>query len=102
MSDRDHPIDEAIRRAFPDVEPSDEARQIAKNRLLAAIEAEKARESRRRRWPWKQRPRSLQPGSSGTRSEVSVDQVLIGLDERLNFHRITSPDTLTIASQTQN
>lgn len=51
MSDRLHPVDEAIRRAFPDIEPSDEARQKAKDRLLAAIEAEKARESRRRRWP---------------------------------------------------
>lgn len=70
MSDRDHPVDEAIRRAFRDFMPSDEARQMAKDRLLAAIEAEKARESRRRRWPWKQRPRSLQPCSSGTGSEV--------------------------------
>lgn len=54
MSDRDHPVDEFIRRAFPDVEPSDEARQMAKDRLLAAIEAEKAGENRRRRWLWKQ------------------------------------------------
>lgn len=73
MSDRDHPVDEAIRRAFPDLEPSDEARQMAKNRLLAAIEAEKARDSRRWRWPWKQRPRSLQPCSSGTKSEVAEE-----------------------------
>ncbi len=73
MSDRDHLVDEAIRRAFPDVEPSDEARQMAKNRLLAAIEVEKARESRRRRWPWKQEPRSLQPGSPGTKSEVAEE-----------------------------
>lgn len=53
VSDRDHPVDEAVRRAFRDLEPSDEERQMAKNRLLVAIEAEKARESRRRRWwPW--------------------------------------------------
>lgn len=56
MTERDHPVDEAVRRIADQIEPSDTERRLAEDRLRAAIQAEQHnREQRRlrsRRWLW--------------------------------------------------
>jgi len=56
VTERDHPVDDAVRRSADQIEPSDTERRLAEDRLRATIQAEQQeREQPRplsRRWLW--------------------------------------------------